>query len=82
MADKIELKLEDYTKLLSETTRRFASARTYEMIQQDNYLRDLLYLGYTSPTRWQRLRAKPGQYWTRLCDAWKCLRGTHWASDE
>ena len=72
---KEQITLDDYSKLISDATVRFAAARVAEDLHRGDALADMLYMGYTPPTRLDRVR-----YWfkdkaQRARDIWIILSG-------
>lgn len=67
--------LDDYNKLLVETTARFAACRVADEVLRKNALADMLYMGYTPPTRRQRFKSHIYDIKQRFKDIWTIVSG-------
>ncbi len=67
--------MDDFSKMLAHATNRFAAAAIAESITRENAFADMLYMGYTPPTRWQRFKYHILDYRQRCKDIWTIVSG-------
>lgn len=48
--------LDDYNRIISDASARFKAAAIADGIMKENSLADMLAMGYTQPTRWQKFK--------------------------
>jgi hypothetical protein len=65
----------DWLKTINDATVRFAAARVAEDVVRQNMLADMLAMGYTPPTQWQRVKHWLADKRQRAADIWLILRG-------
>lgn len=67
--------LADYNKQLSGITNRFAVSAMAEDLMRKDALTDMLAMGYTPPTRWQRFKYRIEDIKQRMNDIWTIVSG-------